>query len=75
MEIEDAFAVVALDGEHLGEDGLQPQVFPLGLRNLGLQKFPIGIGLQLDEVGWSDDFFDFAEVDSFSSLDGIWTFS
>src|SRR5262249_2313817 len=66
MEIKDAFAVVAFDGEHLGEDGLKPQVFPLGLRNLGLQEFLIGIRLQLDEVGWSDDFFNFAEVNSFS---------
>src|SRR5436189_4392853 len=66
VKIEFAFAVVALDREHLGEDGLETQVFPLGLRNLGLQEFLVGIGLQLDEIGWSDDFFDFAEVDSFS---------
>ncbi len=65
VEVQDAFAIVALDGKHLGEHGLQSQVFPFGRRYFGLQKFPIRIGLQFDEVRRGDDFFDLAEVDSF----------
>src|SRR6185437_8935663 len=47
------------------EDRLQAQVFALGLRNLGLQKLLIRIGLQFDEVRRGDDLFDFTEVNSF----------
>ena len=65
MKIEHAFPVIALDGKDLGEDGLQTQVFALGLGNLRLQKLLIRIGLQFDEVRRGDDFFDFTEVDTF----------
>src|SRR5436190_18807680 len=65
MEVQDAFPVVTLNREYLGEHGLQSQVFAPGLRDLRLEKLPIRIGLQFDEVGRGDDFFDFAEVDSF----------
>ena len=66
VEIEHALPVVALDGEDLGENGLQPEVLPLGRRHLRLQELLVGIGLQFDQVRRSDDFFDFAEINSFS---------
>src|SRR5437899_8226092 len=73
MEIEHALPVVALNGEYFGEDRLQSQVFTLGLRNLRLQKFPVRIGLQFDQVRRGDDFFDLPEVDTFC-LGSRWHF-
>jgi hypothetical protein len=35
-------------------------------RQIRLQKFRVGIGLQLDHVRRRDDFLDFAEIDTFS---------
>ena len=66
MEIEDAFAVITFDRENLREHGLESQIFALGRRLIGLQKFLIGMGLQLDEIGRRNDFFNFAEVNTFS---------
>ena len=51
MEIEHAFPIVALDGEDFGKDGLQPEVLALlGAGVSGLQKLPVGIGLQFDQI-------------------------
>ena len=63
LEIEDDFAVVAFDGEDLRKDGLEAQILAAGDRELGLEKLPVGIDLDLDEVGRGDDFFDLAKVD------------
>jgi hypothetical protein len=37
----------------------------LGGRDVGLQKFRIGIRLQLDHVRWRNDFLDLAEINTF----------
>ena len=66
--IELAFAVVALDGKHFPENRFQAGVLVwrfLGV-GVGLQKFRVGIRLQFNHVRRRDDFFDLAEVDSFS---------
>jgi len=65
--IENNFPIVTLDRENLREDRLQPKVLALTGRDLSLQEFLIGIDLHLDHVGWSDDLFDFTEVNSLSS--------
>ena len=67
MEIQNTFPVVTLDREHLSKDRLQAQIPALGLRDIRLEKLLIRIGLQFDKVGRSDDFFDFSEINSFSS--------
>jgi hypothetical protein len=41
MEIENAFAVVTLDREDFGEDSLETEVLPLGLRDFSLEKLLI----------------------------------
>ena len=67
MKVEHTFAVVTLDWKHFREHRLQPEVFPLGGGDLRLQKVNVGIGLQFDQVGRSDDLFDLAEVYPFSN--------
>ena len=66
VKIQDALAIVTFDGKNLGEDRLQARVLALGWRGVGLQEFPVGIGLQLDQVRRGDDLFDFSEMDAFS---------
>ena len=66
VEIENTLAVIAFDGEHLGKDGLESQIFPPGGRLVRLQKFSVRIGLQFDQIWRDDDFFDSTEVNSFS---------
>ena len=66
MEVEDAFFIIAGDRKDFGKNGLKPEVLALGIWDLGLQEFPVGIRLQLDEVGRGDDLFNLAEVNSFS---------
>jgi hypothetical protein len=66
VKIQDAFPVVAFNRKDLGENRLQAQVLPPGGGHVGLKKIPVRIGLQFDQVGRSDDFFDFAEVNPFS---------
>ena len=44
---------------------LDNTVMALGLRQIGLEEFLIGIDLDLDHIGWRDDLFNFSEVDSF----------
>ena len=63
-----AFTASYAFGKNLGENSLEPQVFSLGLRNFRLEEFPIRIGLQLDEIGRGNNFFNFAEVDTFSDF-------
>ena len=66
MKVQDAFPVVAFDGEDLFENRLEAQKLALGRRRIGLQEFDVRIGLQFDQVGRRDDFFNFTEVDTFS---------
>jgi len=66
MEVEHALFIVARNGKDFGKNSLKPQVLALGIRDLSLQEFPIGIGLQFDEVRRGDDLFNLAEVNSFS---------
>ena len=66
MEIENALAVVAFYGENLGKYGLQPRVLPFGRGQVRLQKLLVGICLQFDQIGRSNDLFNLAEVNSFS---------
>ena len=66
VKIEDAFAIVAFDGENLGEDRLQALFLRLDGGGVRLEKIPVGIGLQLDQVGRGDDLFDLSEMDAFS---------
>src|ERR1700677_4581136 len=65
VKIKHALAIIAFDGEYLGKDRLQTHVLPLGWRGVGLQEFPIGIGLQFDKIGRGYDLFDLSEVDTF----------
>ena len=65
MEPEDAFAIVAFNWKDFGKDGLQAGVFPLGGRSVALQEIPVGISLQLDQVGRRDDLLDLPECDAF----------
>ena len=60
------FAIVTFDGENFGENRLQAQVLALGGGDVGLEKLPIRIGLQFDQVRRRDDLFDLTEVYSFS---------
>src|SRR5690606_38363100 len=65
MKIEHALPVIAFNAENFSEHRLQSPLLPLGLRDLRLQKFLVRIGLQFDQVGRSNDFFNLTEVNSF----------
>ena len=64
-EIESRLFIVALDREHLLENGLQPRHFPLRKRHVLLEEIDVGIELNLDEVWRLDAFLDGSEVDTF----------
>jgi len=64
MKIQNALSIVAFDGKHFRENGLQPQVFPLRGSDTGLEKIPVRVGLQFDQIGRGDYFFDLAGIDS-----------
>jgi hypothetical protein len=59
VEIEDALAIITLDGKDLGEDGLQADILALGGRGVGLKEVAVGVGLEFDEVRRSNDLLDF----------------
>src|SRR5439155_23941469 len=63
--VEHDFSIIAFNGKDFGEDGLQAEVLPFGRRHIGLEKLPIRIDLDFDEIRRRDDFFDFTEVDTF----------
>ena len=63
--IQHALAVVALNGKHFAEDRLQTDVLAPAGRHIQLQKLLVRSRLQLNQIGRSDDFFDFAEINSF----------
>src|SRR5262245_28360396 len=67
-EIELAFAIVAFDRKDLAEDGLQSDILALtlGLRGVGLKKLLIRLCLQFDQVRRGNNFFNLAEINSFS---------
>ena len=65
VKIQDAFAIVTFDGKNLGEDRLQSDVLALGRRRVGLEEFPVGIGLQLDQIGRGNDLLDLSKMDAF----------
>ena len=62
--LEDHLLVVTRDGEDFAKDGLQTGILALGWRDALLQKFLVGIDLQLDEVGRFRGFLEFAEVET-----------
>jgi hypothetical protein len=64
VKVQYALPVIALNRENLGKNGLQTEVTPLGGRDLRLQKLLVRVGLQLDKVRRSNDFFNSAEVNS-----------
>ena len=64
--VEFNLLVIAPDRKHFPENRFQSNVFlTLRGRNFGLQKFRVGIRLQLDHVRRRDDFLDFAEINTF----------
>ena len=66
LVIEHDLAIVALDGKHFAENRFEADVLlALGRGQVRLQKFRVGIRLQLDHVRRGDDFLDFAEIDTF----------
>jgi hypothetical protein len=65
MKIEHALSIVTFDGKDFGEHGLQPQVLPFRLGRFRLQKFPVRIGLQFDQVRRRDDLYYLSEIYSF----------
>src|SRR5690606_34769331 len=65
VELEDDLAVVAFNGENLGENGLQPGVLAPGGGRVAREEFLVGIDLQFDQVGWGDNLADLSEVNPF----------
>src|ERR1051325_7550248 len=63
--IENALAIIAFDGKNFLKDGLQADIFPAGRSHIELEKLRVGVGLEFNEIGPSDNLFDFSEVDSF----------
>jgi hypothetical protein len=56
--------VVAENGKHLAENGLEALRLPLLFRNALLQEVEIRRDLNLDKIRRLDDFAEFAEVDA-----------
>src|SRR5690606_4845582 len=63
-ELEHQAPVVALDREYLAKHCLQTIIFALRDRSVLLQEVEIGIDLNLDQVGRSDDVREFSEIDA-----------
>ena len=63
-EIQNTLPIVRFNGKHFLEDSLEADIFAAARRHVGLQKFDVGIRLQLDEIGRGNDLFDFAEIDA-----------
>ncbi len=63
-ELELDLAVVALDREDFGEDGLEALGAALGGGNLGLEEIAVGLELVLDEIRDVDRLVDLPEIDA-----------
>jgi hypothetical protein len=57
-------AIVAFDGEHFAEHGLQTDGVPLRGSLVLLQKLLEGVDLNLDQVRGGDDFLELTEIDA-----------
>ena len=66
VKAKDALAIITFDGKDLGENGLQSRVFAPRRGDVGLQKIPVGIGLQLDQIGRCNYLLNFSKMDAFS---------
>src|SRR5208282_4689945 len=69
-----ALAIVAFDGKHFVKNRFKAGAFVTFSAGVGLQKLPVGIGLQFNHVRRHHDLFDLAEVDSFYNSRWHWDF-
>ena len=65
-EIEFDRLVVTFDRENLAENRLESGICSLAGEHFLLKEFIVGPTLNLNEVRWLDDFFEFPEIETFS---------